>query len=217
MALINKRERELLVVANLSSGGQERYQKLYEWLDANAVTVTKFLLKKHYHKIHDLSKSKATFANFVDQITTIARNPQVRALDVILVLHGQRGKLHFNDGNASSVSIKKKLEAENLEHRLRLLYSTACYGATHAQDFVDAGFRTASGAEGICANGPYDLPAQLLCWRENKTYKSAINAGNNELALKFHDSLAKEMGFRNVDSHKIIMGKKFTRITSPAN
>ena len=192
-------------------------QKLYKWLDANAVMITKLLLRKDYHKIHDLSKRKATFANFINHIETIARKPEVRALDVIIVLHGQRDKLHFSDGNVSSSTIKKKLEAEDLSHRLRLLYSTACYGATHAQDFVDAGFRTASGAEGICANGPYDLPAQLYCWKENNTYKSVVKAGNNEIALKSHDLFAKGLGFRNVNSHKIVMGKKFTRITSLAN
>jgi hypothetical protein len=216
MAEVNKRERALLIVANLSSGGDEKLQKLYEWLDANAVKVTTFLLKNHYHQIDALTNEAATFTNFISRVTDIARNPQVRVLDVILVLHGQRGKLHFDDGDVSSGKIKEQLKEAKIKHRLRLLYSTACYGATHAQDFVDAGFRTASGAEGICANGPYDLPVQLFYWKENQTYKSAVNAGNEDIGVLPYDLIAKGLGFRNVNSHKIIIGKKYTRITSPA-
>jgi hypothetical protein len=216
MVEVKKRERALLVVANLSHGGVARLKKLYEWLDANAENVAALILKKHYHKFEVLSKEEATFANFISQISTLAGDPHVRALDVILVLHGQRGKLLFEGGNVSSERIKNQIQAANITHRLRLLYSTACYGATHAQDFVDAGFRTASGAEAICANGPFDFPVQLYNWKENKTYKSVVKAGNNELGLIPHDLIAKGLGFRDVNSHKIIVGKKLTKITTPA-
>ena len=34
MSIVSKEERALLVVANLTKWADERFQKLYEWLDA---------------------------------------------------------------------------------------------------------------------------------------------------------------------------------------
>ena len=39
MGEVKKEDRVLLVVANLATGGDERFQKLYEWLDQNAINV----------------------------------------------------------------------------------------------------------------------------------------------------------------------------------
>lgn len=41
MTYINEDERGLLVVANLSTGGQPQLQPLVEWLDKNAINVAK--------------------------------------------------------------------------------------------------------------------------------------------------------------------------------
>ncbi len=216
MSIVDVHERVLLIVANLSDGGDPRFQFLYEWLDANAINVAWFILGDDYQRIDVLTGPHVTAANFIESVVVNAKNPQTSALDVFLILHGLEGKLYFDDGEMLSREIKDHLKAENLKHRLRLLYSTACYGATHAQDFVEAGFRTASGALGACANGPYDFPVQLYNWSKGKTYKSAVKAGNHKIGLLTHDAFARVMGFEDVNSEKIIVGKKLTRIHSVA-
>jgi hypothetical protein len=216
MSVINKEERALLVVANLSNGGDPRLQKLYEWFDANAINVAELILDDEYHHIDTLTGNHVTKANFINRIIANAQDPQIKALDVVLVLHGPEGRLFFDDGGVRSSDLKDDIGAANLKHRLRLLYSTACYAASHAQDFVDAGFRTASGALKVCANGPYDYPAQLYNWKEGKTYKSTVKTGNNPLWMTIHDKIAEALGFDDVDSEKIIKGKKYTRITTEA-
>jgi hypothetical protein len=164
-----------------------------------------------------LTGSKATSNGFLDSIQALAQDPQTRAVDVFLVLHGLEGKLHFDDGFITSAGLKTRLQDLDLAHRLRLLYSTACYGASHAGDFVEAGFRVASGALGINANGPVDYPVQLHEWGDNKRYQTAVNAGNNRLGIWTHDAVARALGFGNVNSEKIVVGRKYTRITSEAN
>jgi hypothetical protein len=67
----------------------------------------------------------------------------------------------------------------------------------------------------VCANGPYEYPTQLLWWGNGATYKSTVKAGNNEVFLLLHDHAAKLI-FDDVDSEKVIVGKKYTRITTPA-
>jgi hypothetical protein len=217
---VTRDERALLVVANLvlgdsgSNGGD--YQWLYKWLDRYAVLVANLLMRPVYRVVESLTKDQVTLGAFVDRVVSLASDPETKALDVFLVMHGTPGRLYFDDRSIRTADLGEQLKDADLAGRLRLLYSTACYGASHAGDFVKAGFRTASGALAVCANGPYDFPTQLLKWGTNQTYKSTMMAGNNPVFHVIHDNAAKAMGFSDVNSEKIIEGKKYTRITSPA-
>jgi len=83
-------------------------------------------------------------------------------------------------------------------------------------NFVEAGFRVASGAVGVNANQLYDYPLQLYHWGTNKTYESAVKAGNNPALMKMQDTLASAFFGDAVNSEKIIEGTKHTRISSEA-
>lgn len=214
MTELTKQDRVLLVVANLSSWGEPKLEWLYQWLDENAVRVANFLMEPYYREIETLVGPQATRANFVDRIIELAQHPLTEALDVLVNLHGLRGVLYFDDGPVETSRLGEQLREAELEHRLRLLYSTACYGASHAHDFVQAGFRVASGALAVNANGPYDFPTQLLNWRRGETYRLAVRRANHPVFLQTHDAIAKALGFDDVNSEKIIEGKKLTRITS---
>jgi hypothetical protein len=220
MVKITRDERVLLVVANLvlgdngSNGGN--YQSLYEWLDRYAVLVANLLMRPVYRVVESLTKDQVTLGAFLDRVVSLAGDPETKALDVFFVVHGSPGRVYFDDVSITTADLREQLKATDLADRLRLLYSTACYGASHAGDFIEAGFRTASGAVGVCANGPYDFPTQLLKWGTAHTYKSTVKAGNNPVFRVIHDNAAKVMGFTDVNSEKIIAGKKYTRITSPA-
>jgi hypothetical protein len=220
MEEITRDERVLLVVANLvlgdsdSNGGD--YQWLYKWLDRYAVLVANLLMRPVYRTVESLTRDEVTRDAFLGRVVSLASDPETKALDVFLVMHGNPGRVYFDDMSITTANLGERLKAADLAGRLRLLYSTACYGASHADDFVKAGFRTASGAVAVCANGPYDFPTQLLKWGTNQTYKSTLKAGNNPVFRVIHDNAAKAMGFTDVNSEKIIVGKKYTRITSPA-
>ncbi len=216
MSIVSKEERTLLVVANLTKWADARFQWLYEWLDQNAINVAKVLMGLHYRQIDTLTGPDATGANFVNRIISLAQDPQTKVLDVFLHLHGLEDELFFEEGPIATSELKDQLKAAALKDRLRLLYSTACYGASHASDFVKAGFRVASGAKGINANGPYDYPAQLFSWGLGQTYRMTVKAGSHPIFLASLDGLAKAFGFDDMDSHKVIEGKVLTRITSEA-
>ena len=215
---VSKEERVLLVVANLTTHGKPEFEWLYEWLDQNTVRVANWLMGPRYRHIDTLINDEATKSGFVNRIIGLAQDPQTKALDVFLSLHGNPGTLYFHDGEVETGELKSQLQAADLKHRLRLLYSTACHGITHADDFVKAGFRVASGAKQVNANGPYDYPTQLRHWGRGDTYRAAVRAGNDPIFLAVHDRIAEFiMGFENVDSEKVIVGRKLTRITSEAD
>lgn len=217
MATVDKNQRELLLVINLVDFGDPKYMWLYQWLDANAEAYTNVALGPFYHRITILKGLAATCNAFVDHLGFIANQPHVRALDVILHLHGATGKLWFADGAIATNTLSDQIKVKNLRGRLRLLYSVACYGETHAQDFVDAGFRVASGARGTNANSTHDYPTQLGVWASGGFYKTAVQNGNSPALRTMHDNLAKAHGFLDANSEKFIRGREYTRITSLAD
>jgi hypothetical protein len=216
MSEITTEKRALFVVVNLSTGGDERLQKVYEWLDPRAVDVAKWLLGPYYQRFMKLDGENVTSDIFMMGLQQLADDPQIEAIDVLLCLHGSPGRLRFDDGFIRSKDLGDRLREAQLANKLRLLYSTACYGATHAPDLVRGGFKVASGALGICTNGMYDYPAQLDHWRDGHTYYGAVKAGNNKIGIALCDNVFRQLGLDDVNSKKEIFGKRYTRITSPA-
>ncbi|MBL7201636.1 MAG: hypothetical protein ISS56_15965 [Anaerolineae bacterium] len=213
---VKRKQRVLLVVANLTTHGREELKWLYQWLDANALNVATVMLGALYRRVYTLTGEEVTAANLVEQLETLAADPKTKAIDVLINLHGWTGKLWFVEGPVIVKDLADLIAGKHLERKLRLLYSTACYGATHAPDLVRAGFRVASGAVGVNANGAHDYPTQLLYWAMGATYKSALAAGNNKLITAVYDELARKFDFEDVNSVKIAVGKKKTTITSSA-
>jgi hypothetical protein len=215
MTMVDKDDRVMLLVSNVA-GTATKYQRLYQWLDDNAINLGREMTEPHYRKVSVLKGDAVTREAFVTRVRILAKSVGTQALDVFLNLHGLKTGLRFADGTVRIESLTGELADLGLAHRFRLLYSTCCWGARHAPHFVEAGFKTASGALGINANGPYDFPTQLSRWTKGFTYESAVRAANNELMLQVHDRAAEFFGFDDVDSMKEIFGVKSLRITGVA-
>ena len=212
---VTRSERVMLLASNLSSTAN-RYEWLYRWLDDNGIAIGKGLVGGHYGKVSVLKGDAVTREAFVTRVRILAKSVGTEALDVFLSLHGLRDGVRFADGRVRIEDLGDEIADLQLGHRLRLLYSTCCWGARHAPHFVAAGFKTASGSRGVNANGPYDLPVQLTRWTSGATYTAAVRSANNPGMMQVHDRLAELMGFNNVDSYKEVYGVKSLRITSKA-
>lgn len=213
---VERQNRKLLVVSNLTTFGDPKLAWLYQFLDLSSVSLAQTAMLPHYERIYALVGSNATASKFVSNAGAISRAADTRALDVFVHLHGSPGTLWFAGGAKSTASLRNELKAQNLKDRLRLLYSTACYGATHAQHFVEAGFNAASGAQGVNANSPYEYPTIMARLGLGDTFATAIAAGNNQGFREFHDNLARMQGFNDVNSFKIIKGSGSVRLSSSA-
>jgi hypothetical protein len=213
---VKKRERVLLVVAGLTKWGRADLRWLYKGLDVAAVIVAKLILGLSYRRVHTLSGKGATAARFVERLAELAADERTQAIDVLLHLHGKEDRLLFADGPITTAQLGERIAARRIQDKLRMLYSTACYGADHASDFVEAGFRLASGAIAVNANSIYDYPAQLLLWALGKPYRVALSAGNRSLMTRAWDRVARRFRFQDVDSRKIAVGDQDTSITSEA-
>lgn len=212
---VGKDSRRLLIVSNVSHN-VSKWQWLYRWLDDNCISMGKQLAGSHYASVSTLKAEQVTREAFVTRVRYLAKTVGTQALDVFLNLHGRRDSLKFVDGWYRLDALAPELAALNLAHRFRLMYSSACYGALHAPHWIDAGFKTASGAKLVNANGSYDYPVQIGKWTDGATYERVVRAGNNAFLRTVHDGAARLAGFDNVDSEKEIAGVKSLTISSVA-
>lgn len=209
---INSKDRVLLVTSNLVTHGQPKYRWLYRFLDTSSVFLAKKSLGGTYRKLYLLGGKNATAANFTDNIPRLAHDEGTLALDVLLHLHGSPGALWFEDNGYTTDYLKSALAPAALKGKARLFYSTACYGKSHAQDFVDAGFQTASGSVAVNADSAFSYPATMLKWRYGSAYWSVVRTSNSRVSIWLSDRAARLMGFKDVNSFKVIKGDTLARI-----
>ncbi len=212
--LVTKNQRALLVISNVVTYGRGDLRWLYQFIERSGVALAKTILSPRY-KIHrELIGEQATARAFVDTLATFAQDASIKAIDVIMNLHGDEKLLCFAEGAMSTNKLKDELLDLNVRNKLRMLYSTCCYGKSHADDFVAGGFKAASGALATNANAATEYPIVLTLWATGKQLKDAIAAGNNSLLRIPQDRAAKAMGFEDVDSNKVIIGDGHITIRS---
>ena len=212
---IAKDHRTLVVVAELSEFGDAKYKWLYTFLEANAVGQAQKQLSDSYHEILALSKEHATLANLHSGLHALSLASETRVVDTFVHLHGSPDTLWFHEGPHGGAEVRGTMAAEaGFAGKLRVLYSTACYGDSVADDWLASGFKAASGALKVNANGMYDYPALMTAWHDGKTIGEAQDEGNNVVYRKLYDGIAANQGFSDVDSTKVVHGDRGLTIDS---
>jgi hypothetical protein len=203
---IGKNERALLVVSNMVIYGRSDLKWLYQFIEFSGAALADMILRPRYQTYHKLIGAAATKSAFIEAIASLGADDSVKAVDVILMLHGFDGVLCFADSESHSVILADEISALNLKSKLRMLYSTTCYGKSHAIDFVAAGFQTACGSIATNANAATEYPTVLTMWAAGSKLKNAIAAGDLSLTRQPQDLSAKAMGFADANSTKEIIG-----------
>jgi len=209
---LSKDQRVLLIVSNLSTGANQ-YEALYEFIEAQGVSMAQDRLASKYRRIYVLTGAQATRANFIDYLSRLAASRDNLAIDVLIHLHGSPGRLHFVGGSATTARLGTDISARGLSGKGRIVYSSACHGSTHIQDFITAGFLAGSGARAVNAASSYEYPEFLRQWGANVSFGTAMSRADDPSARNASDWTATHiMGFNNVDSRKITSGRTTSRI-----
>lgn len=133
---VTKNKRALLAVISVKKGVSQHVQWLYQTIETLGQVSTD-ILGTNYVQYRKLVGDNATKAKFLNDIKTLGNSPSIKAIDVIVMLHGQDNKLVFADATHNTQQLSAEILALNLKNKLRLLYSTACFGRSHADDFVN--------------------------------------------------------------------------------
>jgi hypothetical protein len=226
---VKKDRRALVVVSSLVTEGQWNW--LYEYIDKFGVKVAQEQLGPHYARCEILKGSNATKEKFITTLQNLGAEPGLEVIDLIAILHGGKTSLSFEGSSFEVSDLTKEITTLENMHKLRMLYSLACYGANHAQAFVDAGFKVAVGARGVNANAADEYPDVLRLWSPPEppphpdwfpeppelpasSIGRAIELGSDLEARLRWDNSAKLLGFPDADSEKVIVGDRDITIAS---
>ncbi|GAB4019536.1 MAG: hypothetical protein Fur0010_21560 [Bdellovibrio sp.] len=135
-ASIATRDRVLVVVTELDTHGFPEFRTMYSALEE----LTKFsvddLLGSFYYKIEIIADREATVPALKRKLQELVRDQDVKAVDVILSLHGLPNKLAFEDRvwkmEDMVAEFKKSTTMEDrvarilMRKKLRMLYNLSC-------------------------------------------------------------------------------------------
>lgn len=206
---VSKNQRRLLIVSELTKYGVGKYKWLYQFLDANTVSMAQAMVGNKYRSVSVLSGSQASADNFVHRLKTLTHSSQVKALDVIVSLHGMSNKLYFRDGEVTTQALRDEIKSRiplSKRRKFRLMYNLACYGSTHNNEFRSAGFRGSLGSKLVNTASGSEYPVFLSRWGMGHRVKSILMQTNNDPAMFVSDNAAKLMGFSNPNSKKVFSG-----------
>lgn len=218
---IQKNQRALIVISQLTRGVDQDQRWLYRFIESSGRDVVESTLKDDYADYVTLYDQSATKANLLNTVRAIGAKPTIKEIDLVVMLHGSRNSLVFHDAACNTSILRTDIANLNLTRKLRMVYSTACYGDSHSDDFVNAGFSAAIGAVAVNANAAVELPVFLNLWSWNWRLRDALGAAESPLTRVPADEAARVFGDANntswkdeVNSDKRIRGNGDIKIES---
>ncbi len=222
--------RELVQITYLSDGITDPAERfLYQFIESGSNGLVDLHLANSYRRIHRITGNQATLANLVSKLDLAASRSSTLAVDLIVCTHGgSRNRIFFKDsgergttGTAVKDAIVNGL-SDSRRAKLRMLFSTACFGNSHTRSWIQAGFKVASGSEGIYADSQASMSPFMNAWSQEKTFEECIKKANDGDIGNVADNLAKEFyrvknmpdAANEVNSNRLIRGNQLIRIYS---
>ena len=193
-ANVAKSERNAVIfVANLAQGSNIE-QAFYNTVQFAAVTIAQGALIPNYNHVTTIQGGSATLAQLHAALKSEANRSGSRAVDLIFVTHGLSDEVLFSDAQRSMASVRQAIQnnlTANQRAKLRMVFSTACFGKSHRIEWTNAGFKTASGSEGVYADSAISYPVFLGSWIAGTAFTNAVTNANNADPLRVSDNAAK--------------------------
>jgi hypothetical protein len=189
---IKKEQRHLVQIITLSAASNDKM--LYDVIEFGARAVIAGLGAPHYQGYTLLERGNATLEGLTEALGRVASQAETRAIDLIFCTHGSTEKVTFHpDVRTSIEDVSASLLGLSAGQRkkFRSVFSTACFGGTHLDAWLDAGFKVASGSVGIYADSALSTPAFLASWSAGLSFGQGIQAANASDIGDFQDQLAR--------------------------
>lgn len=223
--------RALIIVNELDSTGIQEIAPLYTMLENLTIGLPQLpVIRNNYGTVRVLRNANATLASFRANARALALNPNIDAIDVILALHGKDRKLKWADGsvnmedtvafmNAAGSATELQIRSA-VRRKLRIVYNTSCFGASHRSMLLTIGFDAVVGSIGVNANAEAEYPSFLAQWNLGQTFGGSFAATNTPVALAVTDAPLVATGnlfnnfLKHVNSRKVFGGNVNIRINS---
>jgi hypothetical protein len=212
-SLISKSQREV-VVLQADLGGDF----MYEFIEDQGINAAVSQLTPVYNRVRVVRDGAASLTGLVNALGAATSVSSVRAVDLIIMTHGSdwvgeagwdEWMVFSNDEWRSTLEVRDRLQASLTtaqRSKLRMVFSTACYSSTHRNQWIQAGFKCASGSIGVYADSAASFSPFLSTWasganaplfpwlpdpRSTQTFQVAVNAANAADPLRTWDNAAR--------------------------
>jgi len=181
------------------------YQWAYQREEAGAARLIERYSNQAYAQTEILTGDRASFEDFKLALNRFVQDPRVRAIDVILYLHGHSARdypepeICFVSPDRHCLPTRRLKEELKGFSKLRMLYSDACHGSEQMQDWLDAGFRAVDGSKDVDTNFYSDLKRFLKAWIHGEAYSRAIDFANQGRVGRSLDQLLGGVSFKLMD------------------
>lgn len=149
----------------------------------------------------------------------------ISATDVVISLHGKPDRLCFvgssecqrveeiadQIADARTQQCRKNGQRDfgcerDAQRKLRVVYSAACYGASHIKFWTGhAGFAAAAGAEGVHTDSAASFPTFLTTWRGGYTLTETVARANQADKRRLYDTWARQNpDWRDANSNRLV-------------
>lgn len=213
---VSKAQREVVVFSPGLAQGTPLERAFYDFVEFNAISLATVTLGTRYNAVHVVKGAAATRNGLASKLNEIASRTSIRAVDMVFVTHGLSNEVVLADGNWSMVSVRDRIRlvlSAADRAKLRMVFSTACFGAAHRTAWREAGFKTVSGSRQVYADSAASYLPFLSAWAVGGTFGASVLAANAAGSASTWDAAAAAMFFARgsqfatqVDSFRLTSG-----------
>lgn len=212
-SLITKSQREL-VILQADLGGDF----MYEFIEDQGVNAAVAQLAPAYNRVRVVRDDQASLSGLVNALSASTILANVRAVDLVIMTHGSdwvsdsgwdEWMVFSNEEWRSTLEVRNRLQSSLTaaqRSKLRMVFSTACYSSSHRNQWIEAGFKCASGSVGVYADSAASFLPFLSTWasganapllpflpdpRSTQTFQIAVNAANVADPMRNWDNAAR--------------------------
>jgi hypothetical protein len=214
---VTKAQREVVILSPGLAQGTLLERAFYDFVEFNAVAVATATLGTRYKTVHIVQGTAATRAGLANTLNEIASRDTVRAVDLVFITHGATAEVVLADKRWTIQEVRDRIRAGlTLADRakLRMVFSTACFGASHRTAWREAGFKTVSGSREIYADSASSYLPFLSTWALGGTFAASVTAANlagvpsgwDLAASAWYLSKGRPIEASQIDSYRLMSG-----------
>jgi spermidine/putrescine-binding protein len=176
LTAVSKSQREIIILQ--AEMGDDFF---YNFLEQQGVAMAVSKFTPVYNRVRVLSGANATLTGLKNELAAATSIGSVKAVDLLFMTHGDDEYMKFTNAWRSTAEVRDFLK-NNISvaqrAKFRMVFSTACFSGSHRNQWLQAGFKCASGSVGIYADSNGSFDPFLNSWSSGKNFIQTVSDAN---------------------------------------